>query len=210
MPRTPINYNKTIIYKIAKYNEEDPLNIYIGHTTDFPNRKSDHKRFCNNPDTNKYNYKIYQYIRANGGWECFNMNEIEKYPCIDANEARAREEHIRKELGATLNSIRAYRTEEEKQECNKIYKDINNEKSKEYRRMYKETNSEKLNEEQQLKKEKRKEYKRINYENNKEKYKENNRLYKENNKEKQKEYQRIYNGTPKDNGGSSVPLNLNP
>ena len=45
MSRTPINYSKTIIYKIAKYDEEDPVNIYIGHTTDFACRKGDHSGF---------------------------------------------------------------------------------------------------------------------------------------------------------------------
>jgi hypothetical protein len=140
MPRIPVDYTKTIIYKITKYGEEDPLNIYIGHTTDFSNRKSDHKRFCNKTDTNKYNYKIYQYIRSNGGWDNFNMLEIEKYPCTDGNEARAREEQVRVELGARLNSIKAYRTTEQKKDYNKNYYENN----KDYHKNYYENNKERF------------------------------------------------------------------
>jgi hypothetical protein len=180
MPRIPVDYTKTIIYKISRYDEEDPANIYIGHTTDFYNRKSDHKRFCNNPDTNKYNFKIYQYIRNNGGWDNFNMLEIEKYPCADGNEARAREEQIRVELGAKLNSIRAFITGDKNEyhkEQVKIYYENNKEKVAGWVRIYSENNKEKVAE-------RRKEY----YENNKEKIAERGRIYRESNKDYYKNY----------------------
>ena len=51
----------------------------------------------------KYNCKIYQCIRDNGGWENWNMIEIEKYPCNDGNEARKRERYWYETLGASLN-----------------------------------------------------------------------------------------------------------
>ena len=58
-------------------------NLFIGSTTDFVKRKYSHKISCNNEKDKAYNHKKYQYIRDNGGWNCFNMNEIEKYPCND-------------------------------------------------------------------------------------------------------------------------------
>ena len=50
-----------------------------------------------------YNLKLYQFIRANGGWQNFSMLEIEKYSCIDGNEARTRERYWCERLQATLN-----------------------------------------------------------------------------------------------------------
>ena len=91
MPRTPIDFSKTIIYKIVHKEDPDNHEIYVGHTTDFTNRKRCHKKTCNNQN-DRHHLKVYQYIRENGGWDDFIMLEIEKYPCNDANEARAREQ----------------------------------------------------------------------------------------------------------------------
>ena len=41
MPRTPINYANTIIYKIQHIDNDEFL--YVGHTTDFTKRKTAHK-----------------------------------------------------------------------------------------------------------------------------------------------------------------------
>ncbi len=202
MPRTPIDYTKTIIYKITKYDEEDVTNIYIGHTTDFTTRKSDHKRFCYASHTNKYNYKIYQYIRNNGGWDNFNMIEIEKYPCTDGNEARAREEQVRVELGAKLNSISAYRTTEYKREYDKehqqIYRENNKQDLKDKAKIYRENNKDKLTEKANIFRENNKDYNKIYYENNKDKISEKATIYRENNKDKIADMKKIYRENNKD------------
>ena len=93
MPRIPIDYSKTIIYKLVHNEDYDNANIYIGSTTDFVKRKNQHKSICNNENYKEYNHKKYQYIRENGGWEEWNMIESEKHNCNDGNEARAREEY---------------------------------------------------------------------------------------------------------------------
>jgi predicted GIY-YIG superfamily endonuclease len=46
MPRTPIDYSKTIIYKLIKNEDYDNTHIYIGSTTDFTRRKNEHKKIC--------------------------------------------------------------------------------------------------------------------------------------------------------------------
>ena len=47
MPRKPINYTNTHFYKIVC--KDISINdCYIGHTTDFKRRKSNHKRTCYN------------------------------------------------------------------------------------------------------------------------------------------------------------------
>jgi hypothetical protein len=102
MPKLPSNYQNTIIYKIV-CNDLSVNDVYVGHTTVFTKRKSLHKVSCNNESNNDYNLKVYNYIRANGGWDNFSMIEIEKYPCNDGNEARKRTRFFYELLNAKLN-----------------------------------------------------------------------------------------------------------
>jgi hypothetical protein len=46
---------------------------------------------------------VYQIIHANGGWNNWEVVEIEKYPCSDENEAHAQEPHWQEILNAALN-----------------------------------------------------------------------------------------------------------
>jgi len=92
MPKRNIDYSKTIIYKIV-CNDVSVKGVYVGHTTDFIKRKTAHKNLCHNENNKMYNLKLYQFIRANGGWQNFSMLEIEKYSCIYGNEARTRERY---------------------------------------------------------------------------------------------------------------------
>jgi predicted GIY-YIG superfamily endonuclease len=126
MPKLPVDYSKTIIYKLVHNEDYDNANIYIGSTTDFVKRKNKHKSCCSNEKDKNYNEKKYQYIRDNGGWECFNMIEIEKHNCKDGNEARAREEYWRCHFNSQLNTKRAYITDEQRKELDK-------ERKREYR-----------------------------------------------------------------------------
>jgi hypothetical protein len=102
MPYKAIDYSKCAIYKIEHIND-DKL-IYIGNTTNFKQRKSAHKICCNNEKGRKYNYKLYQIIRKNGGWESFKMIEIEKYPCEDRQEIERREYEIVRKVKANMNT----------------------------------------------------------------------------------------------------------
>jgi len=118
MPKLPIDYNNCCIYKIEHIDNERLL--YVGQTTNFSRRKGEHKRCCNDKKYTKHNYKLYQMIRENGGWEMFRMIEIEKYPCNDRREADKRENEIMKELKANMNTIQNFnpntRHKERKQE----------------------------------------------------------------------------------------------
>jgi predicted GIY-YIG superfamily endonuclease len=113
MPKIPINFENSIIYKLVCLDTTYP-EVYVGSTTNFKQRKSNHKSKCHNEKCKQYNYKIYQYIREHGGWENFAMIEIEKIPCENNRQLEQREEYWRKELHATLNGCRAFRTEEER------------------------------------------------------------------------------------------------
>jgi hypothetical protein len=116
MPRLPTNYANTIIYKIV-CKEMSFTDIYIGHTTSFKDRKREHKSRCNN----QYPYTIYKTINDNGGWDNWEMIEIEKFPCNDANEARARERYWYEELTAKLNAKCPTKNIELQRKNNKLY-----------------------------------------------------------------------------------------
>lgn len=112
MPKDNIDYSDTIIYKI--YCKDESINeVYVGHTTNFPVRKYQHKIACNN---SKNDVKIYKIIRENGGWNNWNMIEIAKYNCKDSTEARIKEQYHYEQLKASLNSCPPY---VDKKKCGK-------------------------------------------------------------------------------------------
>ena len=121
MPRTSIDYTNTIIYKI-QHTEKEEL-IYVGHTTDFTKRKSAHKLATRSEKDKAYNRNLYKMISDNGGWECFNMIEIKKFSCTNKREAEAEEDKVMRELKATMNMVRAFRTAGDKKEDARIYRE---------------------------------------------------------------------------------------
>jgi hypothetical protein len=116
MPKLPIDHSNTIIYKLVHNEDYDNANIYIGSTTDFIRRKNKHKSCCNCVTNRDHNDKKYQYIRGNGGWEEWNMIEVEKFSYNDKREAEAREEYWRCHFNSQLNTKRAYRTVEQRKQ----------------------------------------------------------------------------------------------
>jgi hypothetical protein len=112
MPRTPIDYSKTIMYKIVS-KDLDNNYIYVGSTTDFAKRKSQHKSQSVNEFANRHHLKIYHIISENGGWNEFEMVEIEKYPCNDHNESVARERFWKEHFNANMNINIPGRTKKE-------------------------------------------------------------------------------------------------
>jgi len=139
MPKTPIDYAKTIIYKLVHKDDLNDEYIYTGHTTEMTKRKNKHKSNCNNPNSDNYNQKKYQYIRENGGWDEWLMIEIEKYPCKDRPEAIARERVIQAEMKAKLNDNVPGRTKKE-------WEIDNRKKILEQRKQYRQNNPEKIRE----------------------------------------------------------------
>jgi hypothetical protein len=104
MQKENIDYSNTIIYKIY-CKDESIKDIYVGHTTNFIQRKAGHKSACNNE---KNDVKIYKIIRKNGGWNNWKMIEIANYNCKNFTEARIKENEHFKELKSTLNSCPPY------------------------------------------------------------------------------------------------------
>lgn len=126
MPRKAVDYSKTVIYKIV-CNDLNVTDIYVGHTTQFTKRKSQHKHCCNNKNSKKHNLKLYQIIRENCGWSNWDMIQIEEYPCSNSNEAGARERYWYETLNAKLNICVPNRSDKEYKNMNR---EIINEKQK--------------------------------------------------------------------------------
>ena len=146
MPKKEIDYSGTVIYKIQHI--EKPELIYVGHTTDFTKRKYHHKSCANNiKDNPHYHLKVYTMIREHGGWEMFNMVEVEKFPCMDRREAEAKEDKVMREMKASLNTYRSYLTEVDKlliqKEYGVIYRESHREKQRKYDIDYYKANKEK-------------------------------------------------------------------
>ena len=173
MPKSAIDYSKTIIYKIVCKD----LNIkgcYVGQTTNFIKRKTQHKHSCNKEGNVLYCSSVYQFIRDNGGWNNWDMVQVEKYPeCKDIYDAHQRERYWIEKLNANLNKNNNLSKTE--------YYNLNKENKQEYDKEYREKNLEK-------KKENDKKY----YNDNKERLKEYQKEYKLNNPEKIKERNRLY------------------
>ena len=66
-----------IIYKLVS-TDINIKEIYVGSTINFRTRKCHHKSTCNNKDDTNYNLNVNKYIRDNGGWDTFDMIQIEE------------------------------------------------------------------------------------------------------------------------------------
>ena len=131
-----INYSITPIsfYKFC-CNDTTIYSSYVGHTSNFRQRKSSHKSNCDNPNGKAYNLKIYQTIRENGGWDNWNMIEIESKMCSSKRDAERREQTLTEELAADMNMNKSFRTQT-KAEYKKQYYVDHLEELKQYSKQY--------------------------------------------------------------------------
>ena len=168
-----MDYSTCIIYKI-KCKDDAVSDVYVGCTFNLKQRKERHKSSCNNINSREYNYKIYQVVRANGGFENWTVEVVEEYKkCISLEDVRNKERYYIETLHANLNSYRPIITAEEKKELVKKWEHNNKEKVKQYYI----DNKDKV-------KEQAKQY----YIDNKDRVKEQTKQYHIDNKEKVKQY----------------------
>lgn len=157
-----VNYENGCVYKLC-CKDVNIKEIYIGSTCDMKKRKTHHKWSCNTETNKAYNYYVYSFIRANGGFENWSIILIEQYKASDKKDLEKRERFHIESLGAGLNKVTPTRTmkdycednkehiKEQKKEwyqlnkevvCekNKIYRDKNKERQKEYMKQYRDDN----------------------------------------------------------------------
>lgn len=178
---------------------------YIGHTNNFAFRKQQHRAPCIDTSHSKAHIKLYETIRNNGGWDEWEMIELEKFNDKTKLEARIREQELIIEHNANLNMLSAYITEDERQANKKAITEKFREENKEYlaqqTKKYKEEHKEVIAEQMKKYREENKEkisQKTKEYrENNKEKYQEWQKAWREKNKESSKEKRKIYDAKKK-------------
>ena len=137
--------NDYIFYKIVNINGDCDTLCYVGSTANWNRRLNGHKSSCHNENTKQHNIKLYQTIRANGGWREFKMVEIGTAEQLTHRQACAIEETYRVALKAELNGRRCF-VAGTKQEYQKQYNIDNVEKTKEYQKQYRIDNVEKKKE----------------------------------------------------------------
>ena len=114
-------YQNGLIYKIVCNNPEIK-DCYVGSCCNLRSRKACHKSDCNNKKNKRtYNLNVYQFIRDNGGWQNWNMIQIEPYPCNTKRELELRERHWFEQLEANLNGNIPSRTIKEWHQDNPEY-----------------------------------------------------------------------------------------
>ena len=188
MPKTILNYEKTIMYKIV-CNDLSIKDCYVGHTTDMTMRKYSHKSICHNEKSKYYNRKIYQIIRQTGGWSNWSMILVEKFPCRDKHEACKREREIFEELDAKMNIVKPYITQEEIKLYNKeYYKKYRQEHKAEFKEYMKQYHKQYNQEHKVELNEKKKQY----YQDHKVEIKEKAKLYNQDHKEEIAEKKKQY------------------
>ena len=139
-----MKYEQSTIYKLC-CNDLNITEIYIGSTTNFNRRKSEHKKDCNS-ENKKSNYCVYQFIRSNGGFENWSMVEIERFDARDKKNLCRRERFWIEKEKAVLNSRRAYITEKEEKEWRTEYNQKNKEHIKNQIAEYRINNKEQIKE----------------------------------------------------------------
>jgi len=133
------HYNRGKIYKLC-CKDANITDIYVGSTLNHYRRKSQHKSACNNPTNKDYSYPLYQYIRANGGFDNWDLIILEEYAAENKNDLLWKEREWVELLKPSLNGWKPIITQEEKKERDKEYYQTNKNRYLQYRK----TNKEKL------------------------------------------------------------------
>jgi hypothetical protein len=162
-----MSYNNAKVYKVV--NDIDDQ-IYVGSTKNtLRQRLGAHKSAAKNQRGGQL---IYSHMNKLGA-EHFYIVLVEAVNCDSRDELRAREEHWRKELKASLNMFRAIITPEEVKQDHKQYNLEHNERILAQKKQYREEQKEMIIEGR----------KRFRAQ-NRDKLNENDRLYREANKER--------------------------
>jgi hypothetical protein len=100
-----------VVYKLCCDGIND---FYIGSSFDMKERKLKHKSDCNNAKCKQYNYKVYQYIRDNGGYENWKYEILVEKEFENKTDLLIKEKECIKLLRPLLNSNNPYQTKEER------------------------------------------------------------------------------------------------
>jgi hypothetical protein len=112
-----------IVYKLC-CDDTDIEECYVGSTKNFNRRRTAHKGMCNNEKDRHYNIYVYQFIRANGGFNNWRMIQLEVVNYETRRDLEAFERKWIEQLKPELNKQLPGRTQRE-------YLDLTKKKRKE-------------------------------------------------------------------------------
>jgi hypothetical protein len=104
-PKKKADYSHTVVYKLRSKNR-DIKDDYIGHSKTFIKRKyHEHKYNCNNTSEilNTSYFKVYVFIRENGGYDNWEFEILERANLNDKHEAATLERYWIEKLEPSLN-----------------------------------------------------------------------------------------------------------
>jgi len=164
------NTTESVIYKIHCLDNSCDF-VYFGSTINFKKRKTKHKSDCTNINGKNYNSKVYETIRAHGGFGNWIMEIVEVFPCESMRDLHMREQWYIDSAKNKINSVRAIITPEQRKVC----------KNDSQRKFYL-ANKDKISERMRL----------YHLASNKDEKREKNRLYSLANRDKINERKRLY------------------
>jgi len=112
--------------------------VYIGSTTNYKRRISEHMGRCKNENDDAYNKPLYKYIREQGGIDNFEFEIIEEVECDNKNESLAIENKYIEQYNCKCNKRKpgAFLDAGSRKEYMKQYQEANREKLNEYMKEY--------------------------------------------------------------------------
>ena len=126
------------IYEI-KSKDKYVTGTYIGSCWDMKDRLKYHKYHCNNKNSKDYNYPVYRYIREHGGFDNFEMIEIDSGECEDITELHCVEQFYIDLSGGIenlLNDRDALQDKKKYREKNNIARNKIQKRNKDSKRFY--------------------------------------------------------------------------
>ena len=100
------------IYKISCL-DETVTECYIGSSINYIHRQYQHKNNCINTNLTEHNFKLYRFIRDNGGWNNWNFEVLETTELETRLDKIKLERYWYDQCKPTLNSYKPNRSKQE-------------------------------------------------------------------------------------------------
>jgi hypothetical protein len=121
--------------------DENIPDCYVGSTNNLDNRKRLHKSNCNNKNSNFFNFRVYKFIRENGGFDNWEFGVLGIHSFDNKNDKLIREQYYIEAYAAKLN---INKTTHNKYEYNKNYREENKDYITLSKKNYQKNNRERL------------------------------------------------------------------
>lgn len=126
---------------MIKCKDENISDCYVGSTINLCSRKKQHKSVCKTPENKSYNFKVYKFIRDNGGFDNFEFVVLKEVEVNNKVELKQHEAEQYELLKPSLNcnnpliqiDMKLYQKEYYKEKYTNYHKQRYQEKKDEYK-----------------------------------------------------------------------------